>query len=79
MSEKTCPNCGSRVPDGERVCPQCGTNVALPDESGSVGGGAALTGAPVLVKAERPGPEPDPTPVPQPPIPAPVPEPEPVP
>jgi hypothetical protein len=76
MSEKTCPNCGSRVPDGTRVCPRCGTSVALPEGSGSTRGGApVLTSDHLVVRAERP----DPTPPPQPPTPVPVPEPEPEP
>jgi hypothetical protein len=80
MSEKTCPNCGSRVPGGERVCPHCGTSVALPEGIGSTGDGARVfTGAHLMVRAERPDPRPDPTPPPQPPIPVPEPEPEPEP
>ena len=73
MSEKTCPNCGSGIPDGRKTCPRCGTSVALPE------GRELDDQVHVLVSraAERPEPVPEPPPPPIP-VPTPQPEPEPV-
>jgi len=70
MSEKTCPNCGTRVPDGQRICPRCGTSVALPEGPEVDARVESLS----RDAAERPEPVPKPPP---PPIPVPTPEPEP--